>query len=141
MLVGLRSRFASPWCAFEKSNLKQKRFVNSFDSIHFFGNCGGNGVKPNRAAGEFFDEGGEDAAVDFVEAVFVDAKHGKSFLGDFFVYFSFAFYFGDVPYALEETVGDTRGATGAGLDESRGFFVNRDAEDGGVAMDDFFYFI
>src|SRR3989338_2874990 len=97
MFVGLRSRFASPWCAFEKSNLKQKRFVNSFDSIHFFGNCGGNGVKPNRAAGEF-----------------VDAKHGKSFLGDFFVYFSFAFYFGDVPYALEETVGDTRGATGAG---------------------------
>ena len=69
MFIGKARRDPPPGCAVEEAYLDEERFVDFFEGVLFFGEGGGEGVEAYGAAVVFFDDGAEQAAVEFVEAV------------------------------------------------------------------------
>src|SRR5664279_3884452 len=82
MFVSFGCGFSSTWRAHEKSFLYQEGFVHVFDRAGFFADSRGDGIEADRTAFEFFDDGGQDAVVHFVQTVFVYIQRAESMFGD-----------------------------------------------------------
>ena len=117
MFVSGFSRDTAAGGAGEKTDLKEKRLVDIFDRFHFLGSGGGDSCDPDRSAVEFFDNGPENLPVRRLETQLVNFEVLKSSPAQFFRYCITIVHLREIPNALQEPVGDSRGAT-AGLGNS-----------------------
>ena len=90
VFVGEAGGDAAAGGAVEEADLDEEGFVDLFEGVLLFGQRGGEGVEADRAAVIFFDDGAQQAAVEFVEAVGVDLEQGERGLGGGAVDFSVA---------------------------------------------------
>ena len=74
VLVGEAGGDAAAWGAVEEADLDEEGFVDLFEGVLLFGEGGGEGVEADRAAVVLLDDGAQQAAVEFVEAVGVDLQ-------------------------------------------------------------------
>src|SRR5580658_5755006 len=81
MIVGELGGDAAAGSAVQETDLHEERFVDFFDGVGLFGQDCGQGAEAYGAALIFFDDGEEQLAVDFVEAVFIDFEQLESGLG------------------------------------------------------------
>ena len=137
MAVGASCCDAATRGSFEKAELKKKWFVDFFDGFGFFLGCCGEGVETDGSAVELFDEGGEEVAVDGIEAEFVDRKHGERFVGNVGRDDAVVTDLSDVANAFEEAIGDSWCFAGASGDSVGSGVIDVEVEDGRAAGDDF----
>ena len=74
MFVCKPCRDAPPRSALKKSNLEQERFVDVFDRVHLLTEHCRNRTDANGTSIEPLDNGSQQFAIDFIEAVLVDVK-------------------------------------------------------------------
>src|SRR5271165_5881247 len=86
IFVGARGGHAATRSAVEHADLHQIRFVHFFNGVFFFAEGGGERAEAHRAPAIFVDQRDHQVAVDFVEAVLIDADHAQGILCDFFGY-------------------------------------------------------
>ena len=77
IIVGeLRGR-ASPRGSIQEADLDQERLINLFNCVCLFGQCRSQSVHPDRATLILLDDGEQQFAIDFVEAMTIDFQHLK----------------------------------------------------------------
>jgi len=81
VLVGEAGGDAAAWGAVEETDLDEEGFVDLLQRVLLFGQRGGECVEADRAAVVLFDDGAQQAAVEFVEAVSVDLEQAERGLG------------------------------------------------------------
>ena len=69
--------YAAAWGAIEKPDLDEERFVDFFECVFFFSQGCGQRAQTHRAATVFVDDRQQQLAVDLIEAVRVNLKHGQ----------------------------------------------------------------
>lgn len=136
MLIGEAGGYAAARGAVEEADLDEEGFVDLFEGVLLFGEGGGEGVEADGAAIVFFDDGAEQAAVEFVEAVGVDFEHFEGGDGGGTVDVAGGADFGIVADAAEEAVGDAGCAAGTHGDLGGTVAVDGDSEDFGGTFDD-----
>src|SRR6185437_16954409 len=92
--------------AVEEADLDEEGFVDFFEGVFFFGECGGKRVQAYGATVIFLDDGAEQAAVEFVEAVRVDLEQCECGLRGGAIDLSLGADLGIVADAAEQAVGD-----------------------------------
>jgi len=135
VLVGEAGGYAAAGGAVEEANLDEKWFVDFFEGVLLFGECGCEGVKADRAAVIFFDDGAEEAAIELVEAVGVDFEEFKCGDSGRAIDAAGGADFGEIADAAEKAVGDARRASGAHGDLSGAVAVDGDTKDFGRTLD------
>ena len=115
--------------AVQKADLDQERFVDFFDRVLFLGQGCSQRVHAHRAALIFLDDGQQQLAVHFVEAVTIDLQHLQRGLGGRQIDLSRAPYLGIVTHTAQQTVGDTRSAAGAAGNFERSGIVDLDCQE------------
>src|ERR1700739_723972 len=83
IFVGSRGGDTSAGRAVEHADLHEIGLVHFLYGVFFFAESGSESADTYRTAGIFIEEGEEEVAVDFIEAVLIDAEHFESFLCDF----------------------------------------------------------
>ena len=136
MLIGEAGGDAAAGGAVEEADLDEEGLVDLFEGVLLFGERGGEGVEADGAAIVFLDDGAEEAAVEFVEAVGVDFEHFEGSHGGGTVDFPLGSYFRKITDAAEEAVGDAGCASGTHGDFGGAVAIDGDAEDLGGALDD-----
>lgn len=132
---------ASAGRAAEKTNLDEVGFDHVFDRVHFFAGDRGNGLESGGPTFEFIDDSLEDDAISGLQSQPINFKQGQGLTGDFATDDAIVMYFGIVPDAFQDAVGDAgRAATGPS-NFTRAEFVERDAEDTGRTPDNSFDFV
>ena len=102
ILVSAGSGDAAAGRAIEHADLHQVRLVHFLDGVFFFAEHGGESAEADRAAGIFIEQSDHEVAVDFVEAVLVDAEHLEGFLGDLTGDTAIGANFGEVAGAAQQ---------------------------------------
>ena len=112
MFVGEAGGDAAAGGAVEEADLDEEGFVDLFEGVLLFGQCGGEGVEADRPAVVLLDDGAEETAVEFVEAVRVDFEQGERGLRGGAVDDAGGADLGVVADAAQQAVGDARSAAG-----------------------------
>src|SRR2546422_3483156 len=120
----------------EKADLHQIRLVQLLDRIPLFSERGRDGVHSHGPAIELLVDGQENLAVELVESVTVDLQPFEVTLGDGTRDPPVVLDLGEIAHALQETVGDARGAAGTAGDLLRPGTVDLDTQDARRALDD-----
>src|SRR5437773_2761121 len=120
----------------EKADLHQVRLVQLLDGIPLLSERGRDGVHSHRPAFELLLDGQENLAVQLVESVTVDLEPLEMTLGDGARDAPVVLDLGEIAHALQETVGDARGAAGTAGDLLRSGAVDLDTQDARRALDD-----
>src|SRR5437763_10588587 len=138
MFVSQSSGDASPGGAVEKSNLNEKRLVNFFKGIWLFRQGCSQSVQAYRATAIFLNDGQHQAAVNLIEPMLIHLEHVEGGLGCGLVNSSVAAHLGKVTHPAQQTVGNSRGASGTVGKLRRAFVVNLDTQNLGGTLDDEF---
>src|SRR5439155_17149622 len=121
--------------AVEEADLHQIRLVQLLDRIPLLSERGRDGVYSHRPAFELLLDGQENLAVQLVESVTVDLEPLEMTLGDGARDAPVVLDLGEIAHALQETVGDARGAAGTAGDLLRSGAVDLDTQDARRALD------
>src|SRR5581483_7159816 len=136
VLVGELRDHAAPRRAIQKSNLDQERLVDFLDRVRLLRQGRGQCVHADWPSLVFLNDGEQQFAINFVEAVAVHLKHLQGSLGGGFIYPARAPNLSVVAYTPQQPVGDARGAAGARGDLQRAGFINLHLQDLGRALHD-----
>ena len=110
--------------------------VHFLDGVFFFAEGSGQSAQPDGSTGIFIEQGDHEIAVDFVEAVFIDAEHVQGFTGDFAGDAATGANFGEITGATKKAIGDARRATAASGDFFSTSIVHLDVQNFGGAVED-----
>src|SRR6185503_19278578 len=105
--VRLRGSDPAPGSALEKPGLQEIGLVKVFERAPVLAERSGDRVDSDRASVELLDDGGEDASVELVEAVFVDLQPREGFARGRQVDAALARHLGEVAEPPEEAVRDS----------------------------------
>src|SRR6266545_1895103 len=136
VVVGRFAGDAATRRALQEPDLDQIRLVEVFDGAAVLADRRRQRVEAGGAAVKALDDGGQQLAIDFVEAVVVDFEHLQSLSGDLRIHLAFVPHFGVVAHATQQAVGDSRRSTRAARDLVGGFGTDRNTENVGGAADD-----
>src|SRR5216684_584513 len=136
IFVSARSSDAAAGGAVDHADLHEVRLVDFFDGVFFFAEGGGKRADADGAAAVFVEQGEHEVAVDFVEAAFVDAEHGESFLRDGAGDAAGGAHFSKIAGAAQQAVGDARRSAAAAGNFFGAAFVHFDSENFRGAMQD-----
>ena len=107
-MVGAGSGDASARGAIEHADLHQIRLVHFFDGIFFFAENGSESAEADGTTAIFIQQGNHQIAIDFIEAVLIDAEHLEGILGDLAGDTAVGAYFREVAGASQQAIGDPR---------------------------------
>ena len=110
--------------------------VHFLDGVFFFAEGGGERAEADRPAGIFIEQRDHEVAVDFVEAVFIDAEHVQRFLSDFAGDAAGGADFGKIAGAAQKAIGDARRAAATAGDFFGAGIVHLDIQNFGGAVED-----
>src|SRR6266851_409623 len=136
VFVGAGSRDAAARGAVDQADLHQVGLVDFLDGVFLFAEGGGKRADADGAATVFIEQGEHEVAVDFIEAAFVDAKHGQGFLSDRASDAAGGTHFGKIAGAAQQAIGDARRSAAAASDFFGAAFVHFDGKNSGGAMQD-----
>ncbi len=136
VFVGAGSGHAAARGAVDEADLHEVRLVDLLDGVFFFAEGRGERAHADGAAAVFVEQGEHEVAVDFIEAAFVDAEHGKSFLRDGAGDASCGAHLGKIAGAAQQAVGDARRSAAAAGNFFGAAFVHFDSENFRGAMQD-----
>src|SRR5205809_5104259 len=138
MFVSQSSGDASSGCTVEKPDLDEKRLVDFFQGVGLFRQGCGQGIQSYRATTVFLNDGQHQAAINLIEPMLIYFEHVERGLGGDLVDSTVTSHLGKVPYPAQQTVGNSRGASGPVGKLGRAFVVNLDTQDLGGALNDEF---
>src|ERR1039458_5547541 len=81
VLIGQARGYAAAGRSVEESDLDEERLVDFFEGVLLLGQGSGQRAQPYWSAVLLLDNGEQEAAVDFVEAVGVHFEHGEGGIG------------------------------------------------------------
>src|SRR5260370_13159539 len=136
MLIRELGSHPPPRSAVQKANLNQEGLVNFFDGVGLLGQRGAQRVQPNGPSLVLLDDGEQQFAVDFVEAVAVHFQHAERGLGGRQIDGAGSPHLGVVAHTAQQAVGDTRRATGAARDFDGTGTIDAHTENLGGTFDD-----
>src|SRR5262249_7693322 len=136
VLISRRSHDASARRAVQETDLDQVRLGNLFYSLFLLADRRRDLSDADPAAVELFNDHRQQFAVDFVQAVAVDLHPVERVGGHFGGDVSVVFYFGVIPDAAQQPVGDARRATRPRGDRARAAVDDLGVEDRGRTLDD-----
>jgi hypothetical protein len=136
VIVSELSGDASAGSAVQESDLDEERLVDFFDGVRFFSKNGAERVEADGASLIFLDDGEEELAIDFVEAVAIDLEHAEGGLRGGEIDGSGGANLSVVANAAKKAVGDAGSAAGAARDFKRSRGIDFDPENFGGAFDD-----
>src|SRR5208282_805899 len=122
--------------AVQKADLDQKRLVDFFDGVGFFGQRRAQRIQTHRPTLVLLDDGEQQFAVDLVEAVAVYFKHAERGLGGGQIDGTGGAHLGVVAYAAQQAVGDAWRSTRAAGDFGGSGTVDFHTQDFGGTLDD-----
>ena len=136
MPVGQFGGFTPPGRAFEEPFLDEERFVDLLDRAGVFADGRGDGIQPDGAPTELFDDGAEYLVVHLVETagVYVQGLERRPCNGQ--VYDAVPFHHGEIPYPPEQGVGDTGRSAASQRDLLCRIVVYVYTQDGGRTLHD-----
>src|SRR5579859_6454165 len=136
MLVGQPRRNSSARSAVQEPYLNEKRLVHLLNSFGLFGERRRQRVQAHRAALIFLDDGQQQLAIHFVEAVLIYFQHLQCRLRRSQVYLPSAAHLGKIAHPPQQPVSDARRAPRAARNLLRAIALQRDVEDLGGALQD-----
>ena len=136
VFVGAVGGYAAAGRAIEHADLHEIRLVNFLDGVFFLAEGGGQGAQADGTTGIFVEQGDHEVAVDFVEAVFIDAEHVQRFAGDFASDAAAGANFGEITRAAKKAIGDARRSTAASGDFFSAGIIHLNVQNFGGAVED-----
>ena len=92
--------------AVQQPELHQVRLVDFFDRVFFLAERGGDRIQAHRAAEIFLDNSQHQVAVDFVEAVLVNAEHRERVARNTERDVALGAHFGEIADAAQQAIGE-----------------------------------
>ena len=114
----------------------QERFVDVFDGVRLLTDADRHRRQADRPTVELAAHRREDCTVDLVEPEIVDAEQGESLASDVVGDRAVVPHLGEIAYAAQQAVGDTRRAARPAGDLPGTVLVDRQSEDAGSTCDD-----
>ena len=136
VVIGQPGHTAAPGRPGQKADLHQVRLINILQRHALLPHGGGQGIQPHRTSGIVLNDGGEDAAVDAVQAEVIHLQPFQRLGGDLRGDDPAALHLGKVPDPLQKAVGDAGGAAAAAGQLHGSLGLTGDAEDPGRPGDD-----
>lgn len=116
VFVGAVGGYAATGRAIEHADLHEVGLVDFLDGVFFLAEGSGQGAQTDGTTGIFIEQGDHEVAVDFVEAVFIDAEHVQGFTGNFTSDATACPNFGEITRPSKKTIGNARRSTAASGD-------------------------
>ncbi len=121
----------------EHADLHEIGFVYFLDGVFFLAQGGGQSAQADGTTGIFIEQGDHEVAIDFVEAVFIDAEHVQGFAGDLARDAAAGANFSEITRASKKAIGDARRSTAAPGDFFSPGIVHLNVQNfGGTVEDD-----
>jgi hypothetical protein len=136
VFIGAVGGYAATGRAIEHADLHEIGLVHFLDGIFFLAEGSGQGAQTDGTTSIFIEQGDHEVAVDFVEAVFIDAEHVQGFTGDFAGDAATCAHFGEITRASKKAIGDARRSTAASGDFFSTSIVHLNVQNFGGAVED-----
>src|ERR1700732_4220818 len=135
MLISELGRHSPAGSAVQKADLDEKGLVDFLDGVRLLGKRRAQRIQAHGAALVLLDNGEQQFAVDFVEAVAVDFEHAERGLRGGQIDRAGGAYLGIVADAAQQAVGDTWRSTRAARDFDGAGTINAHTQNLGRTLD------
>jgi hypothetical protein len=136
VLVGAVGGHAATGRAIEHADLHEVGLVDFFDGVFFLAQRGGERAQAYGTTGILVQQSDHQVAVDFIEAVFIDAEHVQGFSSDFAGDAAAGANLGEITRAPKKAIGDARRSTAASGDFFSAGIVHLNVQNFGGAVED-----
>ena len=128
MLISSESGDPSSGRAVQEADLDQVGFINIFDSIFGFADCGRDGVYADWTTVELLDNGKEELSVHLIKTETIDVHHLQPFSGGLSIDDAIGPHLREVTNAFQQPIGDSRSTPTSTRDFAGSFGKDFDAQ-------------